>query len=542
MDLAPLTLPRRCPALLALLAGAACVPDRGACPEPCTTAVIAIPAQPDVLVPAFTRLDVGLQVGDQLFLRLAGPPVEGGTAGDAGFTPLLARSWSFEDSLTLVFALNPAARWHDGTPVTAEDVAFTFALYRDTVAGASSGPQLARIETVTARDPRTVVFRFRRFYFEQFFDATQHLRILPRHLLDSIPRDRLARHPFMRRPVGAGPYRLAAWEDEAVELMADTGFFLGRPGLDRQIWRVTPDASVRTAMLLAGAADIVPRITAVEDADRIAAAADARLAEYPALSYYYVSFNLRDPADRARPHPLFGDRALRRALARGIDREAILQAVLGGRGAVPRGPLSPAVWAWHDSLRQLPFDPAAARRDLERLGWRDRDGDGVRERNGRPLAFELLVISTSAHRNRAAVILHDQLRRLGVDLQIVGLEAGAWTARFEAGRYDAAIGGRFIDPTPVGLLEFWAADGPYNAEGYRSARFDALARRAAAATDLAAARGLWHEAIAVLNADAPGVWLYAPEDVAGLRPWLTNVTLVPGQWHATLWTWRSDGS
>lgn len=542
MDLAPLTLQRVRIPLLATLAGAACAPDRGACPEPCTTAVIAIPAQPDVLVPAFTRLDVGLQIGDQLFLRLAGPPAEGGTAGDAGFTPLLARTWAFEDSLTLVFTLHPDARWHDGVPVTAEDVAFTFALYRDTTAGASSGPQLARIAGVTARDEHTVAFRFRQFSFEQFFDATQHLRILPRHLLDTVPRDRLARHPFMRAPVGAGPYRLVRWENETVELVADTGFFLGRPGLDRQIWRVAPDPSARIAMLLAGAADIIPRIPGPEDADRIAAAADARLVAYPSLSYYYLSFNLRDPEHRDRPHPLLGDRALRRALARGIDREAILEAVLGGRGDIPRGPISPAVWAWADSLRQLPFDSAAARRALEDLGWRDADGDGVRERNGRPLAFDLLVVSTSAHRNRTAVIMQDQLRRLGVDLRIVGLEAGTWAARFEAGRYDATIGGRFIDPTPVGMLEFWTADAPYNAEGYRSARFDSLAHAAAAATALPRARQRWHEAIAALNEDAPGVWLYTPEDVAGLRPWLTDVTLIPGQWHAALWTWHGGGS
>lgn len=518
-----------------LVAAAGCARDGGACGSRCGTAVIVINGAPDVLVPAFSRSDIGLWIGDQLFLRLADPRPDGTTAGDSGFVGRLAESWVVEDSLTLVFHLDPRARWHDGTPVTASDVVFSFDLYRDTLAGASSGPQLRRLAAVTARDSLTVAIRFAERSVEQFFDATHHVRVLPAHLLDTVPTDRIAQHPFGRSPVGNGPYRFVRWAGDIVELEADSTFFLGAPDIARLIWRVTPDPTAAVTTLLGRDADIHPRLGGPEDEARLAASPDFRVLEYPSLSYVYLSFNLRQPP--------FSDRGLRQALALAIDRDAIVATVLAGHGAVPRGPISPGVWAWTDSLRQLPFDSAAARERLNELGWRDTDGDGVRDRQGRALAFDLLVPSSSLHRTRTAVIMQEQFRRLGVAVRIVELENNAFYDRYEGGQYVAALGGRFVDPTPAGLLEFWttqAIEHGYNAEGYRSARFDSLAWAAAGARDLPTARRLWHAAIATLNADAPGVWLYTPTRVAAVHARFQAVTLMPENWHTLLWTWRLD--
>src|SRR4029077_15410997 len=118
----------------------------------CGVAVITMGSDADALLPPFVRSAPGQAFCDLLFLKLADIGLNLNTVGDAGFQPRLARSWKFEDSLTIAFDLDPRARWHDGVPVTSSDVAFTFDVYRDSVINANARPLLGEIASVTARD------------------------------------------------------------------------------------------------------------------------------------------------------------------------------------------------------------------------------------------------------------------------------------------------------------------------------------------------------------------------------------------------------
>lgn len=527
-----------------LIAGAlgvglvACEPE-APCPE-CGVLVIASGADADVLLPVFAQ-GVGRAVSDQLFLKLADVGLEANTVGDSGFVPRLAESWAWEDDRTLVFTLDARARWHDGTPVSAGDVVFTFDAYRDTLLGAVAGPSLGHVEGVEARDDRQVVFRFRESYPEQFFDATHHMRILPRHLLDTVPRETWRTHPFARNPVGSGPFRLAEWRPgELIELHADSAFFQGPPGVARLIWRVSPDFAAAIGQVVAGEADFVEAVVGPENIARAQAAPAVRLMEYASPVYIYLGFNLRAPRGLGR-HPLFGDPALRRALALATDRQTLVDAVLGGWGAVPPGPTTSLVWVADGAPPQYPFDSTAAAGLLDSLGWRDADGNGVRERGDRPLAFDVAFPSSSGVRQRAAVILQEQYRLRGIDLRLQPLEFNVWMDRARTGQFDAILGAWQIDLPPGGMRELWGSTGigGSNYGAYRSAAFDSLVAAAIAAPDRAHARGLWHEAIAAINRDAPAVWLMSPKTVAGVSTRLENVTLRPDEWWATLWTWKA---
>jgi peptide/nickel transport system substrate-binding protein len=524
---------------LPLVAGLLGCEPESPCPE-CGVLVIASGADADALLPVFAQ-GVGRAVSDQIFLKLADVGLAANTVGDSGFVPRLAESWEREDDRTLVFTLHPGARWHDGTPVSAADVAFTFAAYRDTLLGAVAGPSLATIEGVEARDERRVAFRFREAYPEQFFDATHHMRILPRHLLDTIPRPNWRTHPFARRPVGNGPFRLTEWRaGELIELAADSTFFLGVPGVGRLIWRVSPDFATAIGRLVAGEADLVEAVVGPENIARVQATPTVRLVEYASPVYMYLGFNLRAPRGTG-PHPLFGDPALRRALALAADRQTLVDAVLGGWGAVPPGPTTSLVWVADGAPPQLPFDAAAAVRLLDSLGWRDADGDGIRERAGRRLAFDAAFPSSSGVRQRAAVILQEQYRLRGIDLRLQPLEFNVWMDRARSGHFDAIIGAWQIDLPPGGMRELWGREGigGSNYGAYASPVFDSLVALAVATADRDRARGLWHEAIATINGDAPAVWLMSPKTVAGVSTRLENVTLRPDEWWATLWTWRA---
>ena len=504
--------------------------------------MIASPAEADVLLPAVSQSDVGHSIGDMIFLKLADIGPELNTVDDAAFVPRLAEAWAFEDSVTLVFTLHPDARWHDGTPVRADDVVFTFGVYTDTLVGAPARPRLAQIRSVTARDSLTVAFAFARPYPEQLFDAVYHMWILPRHLLEGVPRREFASAAFGRDPVGAGPYRFVRWTPgESIELAGDSTFFLGRPGIRRVIWRFTggdPPAALR--LLLSGDADLLNYLWA-EAQTEVEASADARVVPYlSSTTYSYLAFNFLSPEDPTRPHPLFGDRRLRRAVTMAVDRGAVVRAVDGPDGVLARGPMGLAYWINDMPYAQLPFDSALARRELAALGWQDSDGDGILDRDGTSLSFELLVPSTSTPRRRSAVIVQEQLRRVGIDLQIGETDFTTFQERLQAGDFDVFFGTFGGDPSPSTIAEAWTEDavGGYNYGHYVDPAFDRAVAGALQARTLDAARAEWTAAITLINEDAAAVWMSASPPKAGVHRRLENVTIRGDNMTATLPQWH----
>src|SRR5882672_4268238 len=228
-------------ALAGLLLVAGCERPVGCTGEYCGTMVITSGGEPDILLPPVSEFAITRDVTDQLFLKLADLGLSGNTIGDEDFQPALARRWERPGPLTIVFHLDPRARWQDGRPVTAADVAFTFDAYTDSLAASPYRPALRFVRTVTARDSLTVVFQFQKHYPEMFYDAVYHLRVLPSHLLGALPHSEWRNAAFGRAPVGDGPYRFVRWKaGETLELVADSTFFLGRPNIRRVIWRFTP--------------------------------------------------------------------------------------------------------------------------------------------------------------------------------------------------------------------------------------------------------------------------------------------------------------
>lgn len=529
--------------LLAGLVVAACVSDQGeSCPDGwCGTAVIATPAEADVLFPPSAQGDIARSIIDLVFTKLAALGPDLNTVDTSGFEPRLASSWIREDSLTLVFSLNPDARWHDGVPVTADDVVFTYEVYRDSLVGSPARPRVLQIAGVNARGPHTVAFHFPRPYLEQLFDAVYHMWILPKHVLDTVPRAELVAHPFGRNPVGAGPYRFVQWRaGESVELVADTASFLPRPGLRRVIWRTTGgDMSAAITQLLSGSVDVLNYLPP-EAVQRAETSDDVRAIAYePSTFYSYLLFNLRDPNDPARPHPLFADRELRRALTAGVDRAAAVRAVDGPDGIVADGPVSPALWIYGLDYTRLMYDAARARRELTALGWRDSDGDGVLDRNGQRLSFSIIVPETSVARRRFAQIIQEQLKSLGVEMRITELDFNTFLQRAESGRFDMFYGSYGGDPSPASISEVWTSDaiGGFNFGSYVNPEVDRAVRAALAARDIEAARRRWTDAVSLINADAPAIWISCTVPKAGVHRRFENVSIRGDNLTATLPAW-----
>jgi peptide/nickel transport system substrate-binding protein len=526
--------------VVALIGG--CARKEGCAGAYCGTVVFASVGEPETLLPPVVQSSPARDVSDQLFLKLADLGPLTNTTGDEDFTPLLAERWEWEGPLTLAFHLDPRARWQDGRPVRAGDVVFTYDAYMDERVGSPYRASLRWISAVTARDSLTPIFRFRRRYPEMFYDAVYHMRILPGHLLRNLPRDQWQSAAFGRAPVGDGPYRFVSWKaGETLELAADSTFFLGRPHVRRLIWRFTPDLQVAVTQLVAGDADALEVLVSPDNIKRVEGVSHLATYPYKGAAYGYLGFNLAAYGDSTHPHPLFGDREVRRALTLATNRAELAQSVFGGYAKVPPGPISQIWWIWDPETRELPYDTAQAGRLLSARGWIDSDGDGVRDRNGVPCSFRLLVPTSSAVRRQYARLLQEQFRRIGVGVQIDEVEFSVFSQRARAGQFDALLQTWNTDPTPSsGINQTWTQGGigRSNYLRYASPAFDRLVEEASSTFDRAQAKRTWRAALELINQDAPAVFLYALENVAAVDRRVANVTIRPDSWWALVRQWR----
>ena len=528
--------------LLAVATLAACERPGSCTGSYCGTVINAAIAEPSTLLPPSSGEAIAGDIGEQLFLKLADVGMSTNTVGDEDFQPLLAQRWEWDGPLTLVFHLDQRARWQDGQRVSAADVEFTFDAYNDSVVASPFRPKLRRIASVTQRDSLTAVFRFRERYPEMFYDAVYHMRILPAHLLRSVPRDQWKTAPYGRQPVGDGPYRFVSWQSaQSIELEADSTFFLGRPGIRRLIWRFTPNLQVAVTQVIADQADVREQLVTPENVERARAAPQLTLYPFRGSVYTFLSFNLRASNDTSQPHPIFSDREVRRALTMAVDRASLVKSALGDLGQVPPGPMSALLWIWEPEIRQLPYDTTQAKRILIAHGWRDHDDDGVRDKDGQPLAFHILVPTTSVLRRQYARLLQEQFRKVGARVEIDELEFSVVSQRLSSGNFDTAVWSWGNDPSPSsGISQNWTLGGfgGTNYGRYHNPEFQRLADLAVAAPTKERARGLWRAAIGTLNADAPGIFLYALENIAAVHNRIENVQIRPDSWAALLRTWR----
>jgi peptide/nickel transport system substrate-binding protein len=494
-----------------------------------------------VLLPALTATSLGNQINDLVYDRLADIGDSLNIVGDRGFTPRLARKWTWSaDSLSVAFEIDTRARWHDGQPVTSRDVRFTFASYKDTTLASGASSLVANIDSVTTPDSATAVVWFGSRSPQQFYDVVYSMPIMPEHIWRSLPPSTWRSAPQAKAPVGSGRFRFLRWTPlGSVELVADTLNYAGAPELTRVIWTLAPDFNAAVTRFFSGEADVFEALRPA-DVAQLARTPHLRLAQMKGLDYTYAQFNLRDPANRARPHPLFGDRELRRALTLGVDRAGIVKSVFDTLALPALGPTVRTYPSTDPNLTQIPFDLERARQVLDSLGWRDANGDGVRERAGRPLQFSISVPSSSSTRVRAAVLIQEQLRQAGVRVDVDQLDFPAFISRMRGRTFDVLVASVHTQPSPGGVRQSWGTAGSRagsNYGSYENPLFDTYVDSALASGDLAARRALFTKAYTVIIEDAPAIWLAEPIPTIGYHSRLRLASLRPDAWWAHIPEW-----
>jgi peptide/nickel transport system substrate-binding protein len=473
-----------------------------------TTLTVGLLSEPASLNPVTATSNETKDIIWRLFLKLVDEKPD-----YLNFTPRLARSWEFSpDSLTITFHLRDDVRWTDGTPVTAADVRFTWELHVDTLVAWRSRSLKQYIRDVEVVDRRTVAFHFERRYPYQLMDANDGV-ILPRHVLKDVPRDQLRQHRFGRAPVGNGPYKLSRWEPEQyLELVANPDYYAkGKPQVERVIYRFVPDMVTLTTLLKKGEIDLLESVPGDQLPELTERYPRLRIYSYPSRDYWFVSWNLQKE--------LFADAAVRRALTMAIDREEIIRTLWGGFASECKSPIHSGLWAFDDGIEPIPFDPAGARRDLEALGWRDEDSDGVVEKDGRPFEFELITNSSSQQRVDVATMVEAYLREIGVKSILRTMEFRTVMGKVLSFEYDACVFG-WATATKPDITNEWHSTSlwpnGYNISSYQNADVDDLIDRAKVELNRARARALWSQVQRTIYHDQPFTFLLIPDEVTAL--------------------------
>ena len=512
------------------------------------TLAISIGGDPDVLIPSLVSTVQAAQMADLIYDRLAEIGDSLNIVNDGGFTPRLADRWTWSpDSLTIAFHINPRAKWHDGQPVHSSDVRFTFQSTRDSTLGSPVAALLSNIDSVSTPDSATAVFWFHRRTPQQFYDATYQMPIMPEHVWKGIAPAAWRASDAAKHPIGSGRFRFVRWTPRtSVEVSADTGNYRGAPKLDRIVWSIATDFQAALTRFMTAETDFF-EVLRPENIPEVAKHPNLRVKTYNGLSYSFAQFNLRDPANHARPHPIFGNRELRRALTMATDRATIVRSVYDTLAFPALGPTVRAYATTDPNLAQIPFDLPRARQILDSLGWRVTGSDGTRSRNGRPLRFTLSVPSSSKVRIRLAVLLQEQLRQAGAKVDVEQLDFPVLVEKERKRAFDAAIGQWNPQPSPGSVRGSWGSAGSRASSGnnygsYENPVFDTYVDSALASFDPANGKAYFTKAYDTIIQDAPAIWLAEPRPAVGYNARVHPAPMRSDAWWAHIPDWWVSAS
>lgn len=428
--------------------------------------------------------------------------------------PWLAERWEHsEDFRTWTYHLRRDVRWHDGVPFTAHDVAFSLHL--------AGKPEIAdygfalAIDSIGVPDDHTVVLTFTRPHRHALAGWPVYY---PKHLLSDLDPARYFDWEFWTRPVGNGPYRyVRGVPNTMIELEANPDYFAGPPSIERVVLRLSSANAVTE--LRSGNADAAYYLSAPEI---------AALSEDPRFRvYFHWVFSEPQAIHWNGRHPFLADAVVRRALSHAIDRRELARLLYLPDEMPLVGGLSPDDWA-RELYREgkldtgFVFDPRTAGELLDEAGWRDRDGDGVREQNGAEARFTLLarqggILSTL----EPALFLQDQLGQIGVEVQIRPVEPRVGSELYRSGDFDATVHDVRNDPPDLLRDEFF---GEGTKIGYRNPEVVRLLEALTREPSPAGQDTLYARINAILRRDVPVTFLFpyfeayaAHRRVRGLR-------------------------
>jgi peptide/nickel transport system substrate-binding protein len=462
--------------------------------------VVVLPGDPQGLNSALSTDTASSNIVGQIYGTLVRLDANGAVL------PYMAESWDVSsDGLTYTFKLFEGIKWHDGEAFTADDVAWGLWNINKEFNGASAG-LLAAVESIEAVDDLTVVFKLTYPYPPLLAGLAypNSATILPRHIFDNGGDPR--QNPANQAPIGTGPFKFV--ENRAgshIELERNEDYhFEGRPYLDRLIFQVIPNEAARGLALERGDADFIPYYSmSLSEYERLSGieGIDATIHKRTIAGEYMAFFNTRNE--------MLAIKEVRQALYHAVNREELLEKAAFGLGKISTGPISSAQDQFYTETGTFyDFNPELSEQLLDEAGF-PRDADGKR------FSIRLSYDQSEGPMNNTAQLIRAQWARIGVELQVMPMESGAWKeAVYRRWDFDIQMGTWATGPDPaIGVQGIYTCetinpDGGRNASGYCNEALDEVFFAAAQEVDHEARVALYADAVDILTADAPHMWLW----------------------------------
>ncbi|MEW5851499.1 MAG: peptide ABC transporter substrate-binding protein [Myxococcota bacterium] len=439
--------------------------------------------------------------------------------------------------------------WPDGTPLTAEDFIFSWSVARDPRQEIADRMYVEKVEKMEALGPdkRTLVITWSQpFAYHANF---RNFEPLPRHVVEPLYKEvgaGLKTHPYGRKPMLAGPFTVEDWQSGAfITLVRNPKATSPRwnPRVDRIIFKFITQSNTVEAQLVSGAVDAISPIgMQFDQAQEIERRRGNEFAFHytDGLQWEHIDLNLDDP--------WLKDARMRRALAMGINRKALVDALFQGKQPLAEGAVPPRRYDYNPATQPVPYDPAKAAALLDEMGFQ-KGADGIREKDGKKLQLSIVTTAGNSTRERVEQIIQADLRKVGVDLVVENVPAKVFFGEITRRRKFKHMAMFAWSMDPLRNDEnLWRCDYvPSEKNGWQGQNYGGwcneeatkLLKEASRELDVEKRKGILHRVQELWSADLPAIPLYFRSDVSitrkNFRNWKPTGTQVPTTWNAHEW-------
>ncbi len=464
------------------------------------------------------------------------------------------------DHLTYTFTIRDGIKWHDGQPLTAADVLFTFkAGICALVDSASKRSYLTDLADVQV-DGRKVRFIVTKPNFNQLNNLGNILAIIPKHIFDPQglldgftfkdmigPRgktdvriktfaDQFNNSAANRAPVGTGPYKFDKWEaGKEIVLTRNDDYWGTKPYLDKIVIRFIPDYTAALTALKAGEIDLQQRLQPVQYAQQTSGPAfdqEFSKTKYSIPGVSYIVWNSE--------RPFFKDKRVRQAMTMLLDRQKIIETVRFGLGQVATGPLNPKSNDYNPNIKPYPYDPKRAAELLDEAGWTDHNGDGIRDKDGVKFKFELVGGVGSSIFAQLSSILQEELRKVGIEMTSKTIDFTVMVENLKDHKFDAGSLGTASDLVQD-PYQIWHSSATQNRGSnygsFKNAESDRLLEQARLEFDNEKRKQLYWRWQEIIHDEEPNTFIYVLEESASYSKRFQNVKWLPLRPGYDLSTW-----
>jgi len=485
----------------------------------------------------------------------------------------LAKDWTIsKDGLTYTFKLRNDLKWTDGKPITAKDIEYSYKTMVDPKTGSQLASFFTTIESVTASDDTTLVIKFNTGDCNALSTAGS-IPVVPEHVLGEVKPEDIKNNDYSTNPsVTSGVYKFGEYRaSEQTTLLPNPDYpdlIGGKIKNNGFIMPVVPDTNVEIEQFLAGQINVLDNVPVDRRADlrKEQAAGKVQLFDYPGNAWDYLALNYADPTDpqpgldkdgkvvEQKPHPIFGDLAVRQAIATAIDVNALIKGAVFNEGAPMASFVVPSSWAFDKNLKPRAFDPKKAGEMLDKAGW-PMGPNGIRVAKGAKFAkdgtefkFDLMTNAGNTRREAASTLIKDQLKQIGVEVNFTPLDFQVVIDTMNSQKYDAALlgwrQGFPDDPDSTGLY-LPQADVPgsgNNFTSYSNPKVTDLMKQALTVPGCAFEdrAKIYKEIQGIMAEDMPYVWLYVINGEYAARSEVKDWKPLPNQLYWNIETWSVE--